>query len=73
MDNKSSSGLGICGVLTIVFVVLKLTGVISWSWWWVLSPIWIDLLLDGVLLLLVAVINHAEERRFYGRSNRWKH
>lgn len=73
MDNKSSSGLGICGVLTIVFVVLKLTGVISWSWWWVLSPIWIDLLLAGVLLLLVAVINHAEERRLYGRSKKWKH
>jgi len=52
MDNKSSGGLGICGVLTIVFVVLKLTGVISWSWGWVLSPIWIDLLLAGVLLLV---------------------
>jgi len=73
MDNKSSGGLGICGVLTIVFVVLKLTGVISWSWWWVLSPIWIDLLLAGVLLLIIAVINRYEERRLYGRSKRWKH
>jgi len=73
MDNKSSGGLGLCGVLTIVFVVLKLTGVISWSWWWVLSPIWIDLLLAGVLLLIIAVINRYEERRLYGRSKRWKH
>lgn len=73
MDNKSSGGLGLCGVLTIVFVVLKLTGVISWSWWWVLSPVWIDLLLAGVVLLLIAVINRAEERRLYGRSKRWKH
>lgn len=31
--------------LTIVFIVLKLTHVISWSWWWVFSPIWISLLL----------------------------
>jgi len=73
MDNKSSGGLGLCGVLTIVFVVLKLTGVISWSWWWVLSPVWIDLLLAGVVLLLIAVINRYEERRLYGRSKRWKH
>lgn len=73
MDNKSSSGLGLCGVLTIVFVVLKLTGVISWSWWWVFSPIWIDLLLGGILILIAVTINHAEERRLYGRSKRWKH
>ena len=40
--NSSSSGIGICGVLTIVFVVLKLVGVINWSWLWVLCPLWID-------------------------------
>lgn len=53
MDNKSSSGggIGFVGLLTIVFIVLKLTRVISWSWWWVLSPIWIS-----VLIFLVAVI-----------------
>ena len=72
MDKKSSSGLGFCGVLTIVFIVLKLTGVISWSWWWVFSPIWIDLLLAGILILIAVAINHAEERRLYGRSKRWK-
>lgn len=73
MDKKSSSGLGFCGVLTIVFIVLKLTGVISWSWWWVFSPIWIDLLLAGIFILIAVAINHAEERRLYGRSKRWKH
>lgn len=54
MNNKSSSsggGIGFVGLLTIVFIVLKLTRVISWSWWWVLSPIWIS-----VLIFLVAVI-----------------
>lgn len=44
--SKSSSGGGI-GVLTvvgIVFVILKLVGVIDWSWWWVLAPFWIGIL-----------------------------
>lgn len=39
--SSSSGGIGFLGLLTIVFIVLKLIGFISWSWWWVLSPIWI--------------------------------
>ena len=39
--SSSGGGVGITGVLTIVFVVLKLTHTIDWSWWWVLSPLWI--------------------------------
>lgn len=43
MDNKAKQGgLGIVSVLTIVFIVLKLLGVIRWSWIWVLSLIWIS-------------------------------
>ena len=43
MNNKTKQGgLGIVSVLTIVFIVLKLLGVIQWSWIWVLSPIWIS-------------------------------
>lgn len=44
MSNGSSSnsgGIGFVGLLTIVFITLKLTGYITWSWVWVLSPIWI--------------------------------
>lgn len=36
---STSNGIGFGGLLTIVFIVLKLTKVIAWSWWWVLSPI----------------------------------
>ena len=42
MNNTRPTGLGLSGVLTVVFVVLKLIGTIDWSWWWVLSPLWID-------------------------------
>ena len=46
MDNKAKQGgLGIVSVLTIIFIVLKLLGVIQWSWIWVLSPIWISVVI----------------------------
>lgn len=58
MNNKSSSGsLGFCGALTIVFVVLKLLGKITWSWWWVLSPIWIDFAILLLLIVVAAIIS----------------
>lgn len=56
MSEKSVSasyGIGFPGLLTIVFITLKLTGYIDWSWWWVLSPLWITY---GVLFLIVGAI-----------------
>jgi hypothetical protein len=52
-ENTSSNGLGIGGILSIIFLILKLTNNITWSWWWVTAPIWIpaSLLLIGLLLL----------------------
>lgn len=55
MDNKNnttSGGIGFTGVLTIVFIVLKLLDVIKWSWWWVLSPIWISF---GIALVIIFI------------------
>jgi hypothetical protein len=52
----SSGGIGLSGVLLVVFVVLKLVGVIAWSWWWVLSPLWIPVLFFVPLLLLILLI-----------------
>jgi len=61
-DNSSSSGgIGFTGLLTIVFVTLKLTGVIDWSWWWVLSPIWISLLFILLVFLIVAIVMGSNE------------
>jgi hypothetical protein len=48
MDKDSKThyvGLGVCDVLFIIFLVLKLVGVINWSWWWVTAPLWIPLAL----------------------------
>lgn len=55
-SSSSSSGIGFTGLLTIVFIVLKLIGKISWSWWWVISPIWIVTILWIVLLITIIVI-----------------
>ena len=52
-NNNTSGGTSIATVLFIVFLVLKLVGVIDWSWWWVTSPIWISL---GLFLFIVIVI-----------------
>lgn len=47
-------GMGFCGWLTIVFIVLKLCGKIDWSWIWVLCPIWIPIAISiGILLLIL--------------------
>jgi len=54
-SSSSSSGLGFTGALTIVFIVLKLTHVIDWSWWWVLSPIWISTLIVIAVLILLGL------------------
>ena len=52
-NNKTkSSGTGLCGLLTVLFVVLKLCGVIKWSWIWVFAPTWIPLVLVVVISLI---------------------
>ncbi|QXN72199.1 membrane protein [Rhodobacter phage RcRios] len=51
-NSSSSSGIGFTGLLTILFIGLKLTGYITWSWWWVLSPIWITFLIVMVIFVV---------------------
>jgi len=52
-DNVQTGGIGFAGMLTILFIGLKLTGYISWSWWWVFSPLWISFGVGIGLLLIV--------------------
>ena len=49
---KVSGGIGFSGLLTIVFIVLKLCGVIAWKWIWVLAPMWISI----AVVFLVAIL-----------------
>jgi len=52
----SSSGIGFSGLLTVLFIGLKLTGFISWPWIWVLSPIWINFLIVLVFFFIVGIL-----------------
>lgn len=59
MSETSTSSHGLTGIelLTILFVGLKLTGYINWSWWWVLSPVWIFVGFVAACAIVAAVID----------------
>lgn len=65
-SNSSSNGIGFTGLLTIVFIVLKLLNKIDWSWWWVLSPIWISVGIVIIFLLgmlMIAIMSYQKDER----------
>jgi hypothetical protein len=61
----NSGGIGFCGLLTIVFITLKLCKVIDWSWWWVLAPIWgpaafaVAIILVGLIIVAIGAMIEA--------------
>jgi hypothetical protein len=63
MSNESSGGIGFAGLLTIVFIVLKLTNVIDWSWWWVLAPLWISFALAILILGIAGLVMWIGDRK----------
>lgn len=52
---KTTSGITLCDLLGVAFIVLKLCKVINWSWWWVLAPFWIPLIILIILMIIYAV------------------
>lgn len=52
-SKATGKGIGFAGVLTVAFIVLKLCGVIKWSWLWVLSPIWISIVIWVLTFVIV--------------------
>lgn len=61
-SSSSSGGIGFAGLLTIVFITLKLLGYIAWSWWWVLSPLWITFCIVVVILTIAGTIAYFASR-----------
>lgn len=61
---QQQGGIGFCGLLGLIFITLKLTNFIAWSWWWVLSPLWIPAVVMFGLLTFVAVVAVAAERSY---------
>lgn len=52
-NNNSNNGVGFFSLLCLLFIGLKLGDVIQWSWWWVLAPLWVPLV---IVLVLVAIV-----------------
>lgn len=61
--HTSGGGVSFAGLLTVLFVGLKLTDNIDWSWWWVLSPLWISTLLAFAILLPIIAWLIWDDRR----------
>ena len=61
-DNKNSTttssgiSIGFSGLLAILFIALKLTGYITWSWLWVLAPIWITFVIVVFILIIAGIV-----------------
>lgn len=61
-NNSTKGGIGFVGLLTILFIALKLLGKISWSWIWVLSPLWIPVAIALIILIITLII---------GKKRKW--
>ena len=55
-NSSGGGGIGFCGMLAILFIALKLTGHVQWSWLWVLSPIWIPVSVAIGLLVVFGIL-----------------
>lgn len=62
-QQQSNGGIGFGGVLFCIFLVLKLTGVIAWSWWWVTAPLWIPFVILFVLFFAAAVAVRSSNKK----------
>lgn len=67
--NISGGGIGFTGALFIVFLVLKLTHVVNWSWVWVFAPLWIDLVIAAIILAAVVIYEKIDD---YMWDRRWR-
>lgn len=62
-NSSSSSGIEVLSLLGVLFVTLKLTGYIDWSWWWVTIPFWGVFTLSLGIIVIIFVISICEDRR----------
>ena len=51
------TGIGLSGILFVVFLILKLTGYIDWSWWWITAPLWIPFAIAMIFLVFILAVS----------------
>ena len=62
--NKRNSGLGIVSILTLIFIILKITNKITWSWIWVLSPIWITFIFAIIIFAIILIVGRIKKGKW---------
>lgn len=62
-ESSNSGGIGFLGLLTLLFIGLKLTGYITWSWWWVLAPMWGTLSIALLIMLGLAIFVYVNGKK----------
>lgn len=62
-SNNGGGGIGLCGATFLVFLVLKLTGHIDWSWWWVTAPLWGSFVILGLFVFVMIMMSLIFEPR----------
>lgn len=53
----NNNGVSFLGLLCLIFITLKLTHVINWSWWLVLMPVWVDLIIITIVVIILCIVN----------------
>lgn len=69
-ESNNDGGIGFLSILFFIFLVLKLTGYVTWSWWWVTAPLWGGLALAVVFIAIAALFITIDERRKAKRQRR---
>lgn len=72
-SNSSTTGIGLPGLVFVVFLVLKLTSVIDWSWWWVTAPLWGMIPIAILAFICQAIILLIAKRKAEKRFRDFKH
>lgn len=63
-NSNSGNGVGLAGFVFLVFLILKLTNVIAWSWWWVTAPLWGGFAIGLVIFILCVIFTEMATKRF---------
>lgn len=71
-NSSSGGGLGISTVLFLIFLVLKLCNVITWSWWWVTAPLWIGAILYILIVCIVVTYYAIDDAQTTKRLKNWR-
>ena len=66
----TGAGLSVTSLLGLIFIVLKLIGVIDWSWWWVTAPFWIPIVIVLLVIVIIIIVYSIKEHRENKRLHR---